>query len=136
MSSNFDPLKVLGDYSRIPMFRIRFESHAKRDTVESISNGILFLIAFWSGPSIQAFSKLTEALCELECDGYELVAVDVDGSPEITRLIGGGNAPTGAGEAAFCRGGRIVHVAVIGHGENSAQCEVNAREFLSTLGAD
>lgn len=143
MTGNADGLHILEKYSRIPTSSIRYVADADTDIVRSIHNGVLFLVAFWSGPSLNAFSKLTKAIHDMGVGDLEFVAVDVDGSPdiyqlpEIKELFGGVvNAPPGWGEAAFCRDGQIVGTAIIGSGHDPNQYYFNAREFLSSFGGE
>lgn len=143
MTGNPNGLHILEKYSRIPLSSIRYVADADADVVHSIQHGILFLMAFWSGPSLKAFSNLTKALSDMGAGELELVAVDVDGSldiyqlPEIKALFGGVvNAPVGKGEAACCRDGRVVHAAILGSGDDTNQYYVNARDFLSFCGVE
>ncbi|MEZ6138979.1 MAG: hypothetical protein R3B84_00275 [Zavarzinella sp.] len=139
MTGNPNGLHILEKYSRIPASSIRYVANADADIVRSIHNGVLFLVAFWSGPSLSAFSKLTKAIYDMGVDDLEVVAVDVDGSPDIHQLpefkelFGVVNAPSGWGEAAFCRNGQIVAAAIIGGGHDPNQYYFNAREFLSSF---
>ena len=143
MTGNVDGLHILEKYSQIPSSSVRYVADADADVVRSIQNGVLFLVAFWSGPSLNAFSKLTKAIHDTGAGDLEMVAVDVDGSPdvyqlpEIKKLFGGVvTAPPGAREAAFCRNGEIVHAAIIGSGDDPNQYYFNAREFLSSSGVE
>lgn len=143
MTDNADGLHILETYSRIPLSSIRYMTEADANVIRSIENGILFLVAFWSAPSLNAFSKLTKAIYDRGAGDLELVAVDVDGSSdiykltEIKELFGGVvNAPPGWGEAAFCKDGQIVYAAIIGSGDDPNQYYFNAREFLSSSGIE
>src|SRR3954466_10752896 len=81
MGGNPDGIRSLVKYSRLPAERIRYVPDADAATVRSIRRGVLFLMAFWSGPSVRAFAELTEVLARLDADDLELVVADVDGSP-------------------------------------------------------
>jgi hypothetical protein len=59
MGGNPDGIRRLAKYSRLPADRIRYVPDADAATVRSIRRGVLFLMAFWSGPSVQAFAKLS-----------------------------------------------------------------------------
>ncbi|QDV29141.1 hypothetical protein Spb1_10100 [Planctopirus ephydatiae] len=140
MTGNADGLQTLEKYSRIPVSSIRYVADADADIVRSIHDGVLFLVAFWSGPSLGAFSKLTKAMHDMGLRDLELVVVDVDGSPgvyqlpEIKELFGGVvNAPPGWGEAAFCRDGQIVAAAVVGRGFDSNEYYFISRKLLSSF---
>ncbi len=143
MAGNSDGLHILEKRSQCPSSSIRYVADADADIVRTIQNGILFLVAFWSGPSLNAFSKLTKALHDRGAGDLELIVVDVDGSPgvyqlrEIKELYGGmAIAPPGWGEAAFCRDGQIVHAAIIAAPNDPNQSYFNARALLSAFGVD
>jgi hypothetical protein len=74
MTGDTDRLQILDEYSRIPTSSIRYMADADADVVRSIDNDILFLVAFF---------KLTKAIHSMGVGDFELVAVDMDGSPEI-----------------------------------------------------
>jgi hypothetical protein len=86
VGGNPDGICSLAKYSRLPADRIRNVPDADAATVRSIGRGVLFLMAFWSGPSVQAFATLTEVLARLDAGGLEFVVADVDGSPDLYEL--------------------------------------------------
>lgn len=139
MTGNLDGLRILEKYSHLPLSSIRYVPNADASIAKSIQNSILFFAAFWSGPSLQAFSKLTQAIQHLKLDIFELVVVDVDGalkfyqSPILNTLLGGAgfSAPQGCGEVVYCRGGQMVHAAMLGAGGDSNPYSVQAQTFLS-----
>lgn len=108
MGGNPNGILSLAKYSKLPIGRIRYVSDADEATVRSIRQGILFLMAFWSGPSVQAFAKLTEVLARHDAEGLELVVADVDGSPALYELPEFKGKVHGAGETAWVRDGKIV----------------------------
>jgi len=109
MEGNPDGLRSLAKYSKLPVERIRYHVTADEGTVRSIDRGVLFLMAFWSVPSVRAFAKLTEVLAALPSDALELVVVDVDGSAALDELPElKGQITAGAGQTAWVRNGRIV----------------------------
>ncbi len=109
MKGNPDGLRSLVKYSKLPVERIKYVADANEDTVLSIGRGILFLMAFWSGPSVMAFAKLTEILAALKTDDLELVVVDVDGSVDLYELPEFKGQISGSGETAWVRQGKIVN---------------------------
>lgn len=139
MTGNVDCHCILEKYSSVPLASIRYSPNADATLVESIQNGILFFVAFWSGPSLQAFSKLTQAMQQLKLDRFELVVVDVDGAlelyqlPQLAVLLDCDNltAPRGFGEAVYCRDGQMVHAATLGSGSNAKKYSTNAQAFLA-----
>lgn len=82
---------------------------ADEETVRSIGRGVLFLMAFWSGPAVRAFARLTEVLAALPAEDLELVVADVDGSPGLYELPEFKGQVTGSGETAWVRHGQIVN---------------------------
>lgn len=139
MTDNLDGLRILQKHSHLPVSSIRYVPNADASIVQSIQNGILFFAAFWSGTSLQAFSKLTQAMEQLKQNRFELVVVDVDGalelyqSPILNTLLGGTgfSAPQGCGEVVYCRDGQMVYAAMLGTGGDSKQYRINAEKFLS-----
>lgn len=129
MGGNPDGIRSLAKYSRLPAERIRYVPDADAATVRSIRRGVLFLMAFWSGPAVQAFAKLTEILARLDAEGLELVVVDVDGSPDLYELPEFKGKVHGYGETAWVRDGLIVSTS--GLGLNTACFEPNTLALLS-----
>lgn len=115
MTGNPHGLRSLAKYSKLPVERIEYRPDAHETIIGKIDRGILFLMAFWSAPSVMAFTKLTDVVARLDADGQlELVVVDVDGSPalyEVPELLG---KVHGAGETAWIRSGKIVATSGLG----------------------
>ena len=109
MTGNPDGLRSLAKYSKLPVERIRYFPDAVESVVRAITRGILFQMAFWSGPSVRAFAELTEVIARLDPDGVtELVVVDIDGSDACLRCRSSWVAFRGAGETAWVRNGTII----------------------------
>jgi hypothetical protein len=129
MDSNPNGIRRLAKYSRLPDERIRYVPNADEATVRSIGRGVLFLMAFWSGPSVRAFAQLTEVLARLNPEGLELVVADVDDSPDLYELPEFKGKVHGAGETAWVRDGKII--ATSGLGLNTACFEPNTLALLA-----
>src|SRR5262249_45128233 len=129
MDGNSDGLRSLTKYSKLPVERIKYYPDADEVAVRSIRRGILFLMALWSGPSVQAFAKLTEVLASLPSHDLELVVVDVDGSAPLYELPEFKGLVSGSGETAWVRDGRIV--ATSGRGLNIECFKPNTLALLS-----
>jgi hypothetical protein len=114
MGGNPDGIRSLAKYSKLPVERIRYVPDADMDTVRSIRCGILYLMAFWSGRSVQAFAGLTEILARLPADGIELVVVDVDGSADLYEMPEFKGMIHGAGEAAWVKDGKVLTTSGLG----------------------
>jgi hypothetical protein len=111
------------------MDRIRYVPAADEATVRSIRRGILFIMAFWSIYSVQAFAQLTEVLARLNAEDLELVVADVDDAVALCQLPEFKGKVQGAGETAWVRDGEIV--ATSGLGLNTACFEPNTLALLS-----
>jgi hypothetical protein len=115
MTGNPDGLRSLAKYTKLPVGRIRYVPAPDETVVAAISRGILFQMAFWSGPAVQAFAKLTEVIARLDPDGrIELVVVDIDGSERlslVSEFLGG---VRGAGETAWVRDGSVIATSGLG----------------------
>lgn len=89
--------------------RTRFYSEADRAIIGTVSKGVLFVMAFWSGPSRLAFKALQRVLETTDPTGQlELVVVDTDGCPDLYELPEFRGKLNGAGEAAWIRNGQII----------------------------
>jgi hypothetical protein len=109
MTGNTDGLRTLSNYSKLPLNRIRYFPEADETIIGGIDRGILFLMAFWSGPSLKAFASITETVLRLDTShALELVVVDLDGSPAVCTVPEFTGKIQGAGESAWVRNGSIV----------------------------
>jgi hypothetical protein len=115
MTGTLDGLRSLARYSKLPIERIEYFPEADVNIVKAITRGILFQMAFWSGPAVQAFAKLTEVIARLDPDGVvELMVVDIDGSEclsGVSEFLGG---VRGAGETAWLRNGLVIATSGLG----------------------
>jgi hypothetical protein len=114
MSGNPTALKTLAGYAKIPVERFKYVPDADADTIREIRDGILFLMAFWSGPSVQAFVRLTEVFAQLDTRRLEFVVVDVDGSMQLSEVPELKGKVTGSGETAWVHRGQIIATSGIG----------------------
>jgi hypothetical protein len=115
MTGNTDVLRTLSNYSKLPLNRIRYCPEADETIIGGIDRGILFLMAFWSGPALKAFASITEEVLRFDTSHVlQLVVVDLDGSPalwEMPKFLG---QIQGAGETAWVRNGSIVATSGLG----------------------
>jgi hypothetical protein len=96
--------------------RTRFCTAADRSLIGTIRCGILFIMAFWSGPARVAFNELMRVLEAIDPEGrLELVVVDTDGCPDLYDVPEFVGKLNGAGEAAWVRDGRIVRTSGFGY---------------------
>jgi len=132
VKGNSEGLRSLAKCSKLPIERIDYRPEADETAIRSIDRGILFLMAFWSVPSVTAFAKLTEIIARLDKVGeLELVMVDVDGSPALYEEPEFFERIRGAGETAWIRSGKIVTTS--GLGLNIDCYEPNTVSLLSLL---
>ena len=131
MIGNLDGLHSLAQYTRLPIERIRYVPDAAERTIRAISRGILFQMAFWSGPAVQAFAKLTEVIARLDPDGLlELVVVDIDGAEGLSAVSDFLGGVRGAGETAWVRNGSVIATSGVGM---NVECFVpNTRALLES----
>lgn len=131
MEHDLDRMGILARASAIPRSRLRFLAEADGSVVDRITCGVVFVMAFWSGPSLRAYRRLTEVLAALDPEGrLEFVVVDADGCPALydrAEFIG---RMSGAGETAWVRDGRILYDSGLGY--NPECFEPNTRMLLST----
>jgi hypothetical protein len=110
--------------------RTRFYSEADQSIVGTIRCGILFVMAFWSVTSRQAFAELKRALEANDPEGrIELVVVDTDGCPSLYVLPEFVGKLHGHGEAAWVLEGKIVCTSGLGY--HPEVMEPNTRLLLS-----
>src|SRR5436190_22434543 len=95
-------IRVLVEHSALPSSRFRYVPRADEQTIQCIRLGILFIMAFWSGPSLAAFRLLTEAVARMDPDGHlEIIVADIDESTTLFKLPEFTGMPTGVGETAW-----------------------------------
>ena len=109
-----DGLKLLKDYSDGGYSDFEYVPDASELDLE-IDRGLLFLMAFWSGPAVVGFKRICGSLLahELPCD-FVFRVLDWDGATQFLEplsrhdLIIGGNA-----EAFWFRQGEIVASTIV-----------------------
>ena len=96
--------------------RTRFYSESDRAVMTTIRCGVLFVMAFWSGPARQAFAELKRVLEAVDPTGrLDLVVVDTDGCPDLYELPQFAGKLHGAGEAGWVRRGQILRTSGLGY---------------------
>ncbi|HVS40461.1 MAG TPA: hypothetical protein VMS17_33195 [Gemmataceae bacterium] len=129
-----DRTKDLGLTTELSATRpVRFIPHAGSDALQTIRCGILFIMAFWSGPARVAFAALKEMLMRVDPQGrLELIVVDTDACPELYDLPEFSGNLHGKGEAAWVKDGKIVCTAF---GWNPTTFETNTAGLLAKCSA-
>lgn len=130
-------LKSLAVQVSLPEHRLRFYAQADEAVFTTVQRGIVFIMAFWSGPAQCNFKLLGEIIKRLDTkQELELVILDTDGIPRLyERPPFGDEKHTklgGWGEAAWVRNGRIEAVFTGGLGTHKALYEQFTKELLQT----
>jgi hypothetical protein len=131
MAERFDPIKALGGLPASHIERVRFLPTADRSVIATIQLGVLFVMAFWSGPARQVFAKLKQVLEAADSSGrLEVVVVDTDGCPDLYEAPEFAGQLHGWGEVAWVRDGRVVCTS--GTGYHPECFEPNTRQLLAS----
>jgi hypothetical protein len=116
LAEAFDPIVALGELAPSHVGRVRFLATADRSVLGTIRLGVLFVMAWWSGPSRQAFARLKQVLADLDPGGrLEMVVVDTDGCPDLYECRDFAGQLHGWGEVAWVRDGRVVRTSGMGY---------------------
>lgn len=100
--------------------RVRYFAEADQSVLQTIHCGILFIMAFWSGTSFTSFSRLNQALTQVDPGGrLEVVVVDIDGCQALYEHAELRDKMGGNGETAWIREGCIVCTASCGSHERA-----------------
>lgn len=111
-----DGMRSLAKLTKLPIERIRYFPVSNTSVIGEINLGILFVMAFWSGPSIKAFHQLTEIISRLDPKGIlEFVVVDTDGAEAFYDHPAFKDKLSGAGEVAWIKGGVIKWTSGLGY---------------------
>jgi hypothetical protein len=111
-----DRVKALGKLPASHAARLRFLPNADRSVIGTIKLGVLFVMAFWSGPSRKGFQILKEVLAEADPGGkLELVVVDTDGCPDLYDAPEMAWQLGGWGEVAWVADGQVVRTTGTGY---------------------
>jgi hypothetical protein len=110
LMADFDRLAVLAKYAPDVAERIELISPNQLSMLDEVECGVLFVMAFWSVPSIRMFSTLAKVLYAVDRQGRaRLLVIDTDDighlnqSPPFNEVVMGGN-----GETFWIHQGRIV----------------------------
>lgn len=116
MSDVADRLKSLGITTELVYTRdFRFLEKADQTVLQTIRCGVLFVMAFWSGPARKAFAELKRILAEADPEGrLDLVVVDIDGCSDLWNLPEFLGNVHGAGETAWVKDGCVVATSGLG----------------------
>jgi len=76
--------------------------------LQTISQGVLFVFAAWSGAAILSFRLLCEAVSRSPEASFPIIVIDADAYDFDAFRQGFGGLPQGKGEAFWIKGGKIV----------------------------
>lgn len=132
MQGNPNGAELLQRRTSLPDTRWQYYGQSDRSLLADIDTGLLFLMAFWSGPSMQSFSRLTEALQVFEEDEVSLTVVDVDGAEDLCRIDGLREVAClyGTGELVLVRQGQVERI-IRGGNVTPKDYETHIRKFLA-----
>lgn len=89
--------------------RIEFYCDVSPSIVSEIELGVLFVMAFWSGPAMQSFRQLLDTVARLDSEKQlRIVVVDTDRISELQKEPPFQGKLHGAGETFWVRDGQIV----------------------------
>ncbi len=89
--------------------RIEFYCDVSPSIVSEIELGVLFVMAFWSGPAMQSFRQLLDTVARLDPEKQlRIVVVDTDRISELQKEPPFQGQLHGAGETFWVRDGQIV----------------------------
>ena len=112
---NADGLRILAKLTQLPIERIEYYADSDTSLVVDIQCGILFIMAFWSGPSVNAFRKLTEIVKRLDPNAeLRFVVVDIDGAQSFCHHPQFAGKMGGWGETAWVSDGKIQNTSGLG----------------------
>ena len=132
MSESFDRMAALGEMPPTLSVRLRFLPEADRSVIANIRCGVLYVMAFWSGPAQSAFAELKRALTiEDEAGVLELIVIDIDDCPDLEDQPEFAGKLRGWGEAAWVKDGVIIGTSVGYHPECFGP---NTRQLLRECG--
>ena len=98
------------NFSAVPMDRLKVLQGVDDVQIASIRRGIIFVLAVWSGPSLQGFVRFTNVMTHFTSESVDLIIVDHDSlTQKLSReLFGRKFVPGGWGEAVWIREGHVV----------------------------
>mgnify|MGYP002624859402 CR=1 FL=1 len=114
--------------------RVLYIPDASTQTIAEIPYGLLFVMAWWSGPSQLSLRSLRETLCELDPLGFlTLVIGDIDqiAHADIPKMFGE-NVLHGCGETVWVEEGEAVSIACRGIPTPTTMRE-NTRKLVASL---
>jgi len=108
--ADFDPQKALSLQAGEIADQVEYVGTPHRSLIDEISLGVLFIMAFWSGPSRQAFQHLIESIAAFDSDRkLRIVVADIDGMQQFHESVHFDAVELGGwGETFWAKDGKLV----------------------------
>ena len=95
----------------MPETKVRYLARADLRDLENLDTGVLFILAWWSGPALVALDHLAKAFLRAKAGGsIEFLIVDTDGIPEFYESVLLRGKIHGGGESLWKKGKEIVDI--------------------------
>lgn len=107
---DFNPLIALNQQAGELAERVEFVASPKGSLIDNIHLGVLFIMAFWSGPSRQALHHLVKSVTELDLEEkLRIVVADIDGMQNFHEAAHFDAIElSGCGETFWVKEGQVV----------------------------
>ena len=106
--ADYDGAVIVNKYCAGIAGRVRFDADLSQTALPELSCAIVFVNAFWSGPSMQALAQLARILADVDPDGcIELVVCDMDFVPTLSAEPWGLMTTGGIGEMLWVSDGGV-----------------------------
>ncbi len=100
------------------------------EKLPKIKDGIVFILATWSGASIERFILLTEILANMELEGMKLYVFDTDNLNPEALISQGIGLPQGWGETYWIKNYKIFDFLTKYNEEDSKKIISNTIEII------
>ncbi len=127
--ADYDRNEIVLRYCEVISTRTRFDVDLSATNLSGLNCAIVFVSAFWSGPSMAALRDLADIIYELDPIGtLSLIVCDIDCSPQLADTEWGLEITGGIGEMAWVCNGNIV---ARHHGSYHCDIRTTTRNLLS-----
>ena len=125
MSGNPKGIELLAQYSEGLYSDFEYETDASDQTLK-IDCGVLFLMAFWSGPSVIGFKNICSSLTELDTPrSFRFCVLDIDGATDLMDELSRHEIVIGGGaEAYWFKHGKIITATAVHTGTSERIKEI------------
>ena len=107
--ADYDGAAIVNKYCDAIADRVRFDADLSQTLLADLSCAIVFVNAFWSGPSMLSLTRLAHLLADVDPDGsIQLVVCDIDYIPDLSDAPWGLITTGGIGEMLWVSKGVIL----------------------------